>query len=134
MALRALNLQVPALEHKVGLRVIERFLIERGKIPVATFMLGMARLALALFDVLDPAVRASFFYDVIVNIFVAVEAQLVLFVGLEIFMTFVALFFVTRMRFRQIPRPEQRFDRFFGAGNGMQGKRLAYQKQQQREP
>ena len=116
MALAALDLQVPTLEHKISLRVIEGFLVERGKIPVAAFMFGMAGPALAVFNIFNPPMRAGFLGDVLVNVLMALQAQLVLPVGFKIFVALVALFFITRVRFREIAGTQQRFNRFFGTG------------------
>lgn len=55
MTLCTLDLQVPTLERKIRLRMIERFLVESREVPVSTFMFGMAGFTLAFFDVLDPA-------------------------------------------------------------------------------
>ena len=120
---------MPTLERKISLRVIEGFLVERRKIPVAAFMFGMAGPALALFDIFDPAMRAGFLGDVLVNVLMALQAQLVLPVGFKVLVALVTLFFVTRVRFRKIAGPQQRFNRFFGTGGYLQGKCRADQKQ-----
>lgn len=130
MALAALDLQVPTLERKISLSVIERFLVERGKIAVAAFMFGMTSPALAVFDIFDPAMRTGFLGDVLVNILMALQAQLVLPVGFKVLVALVALFFITRVRFGEVAGTQQRFNCFFGAGAHVQRKCRADQKQQ----
>lgn len=109
MALRALDIDMPPLERKVGHQMIEAMWIELNDISVPTLMFGMANPAFTLRHTRLLAMKTFRIKQILRNLVVTVQTQAALFLILEIGMATLTVLVLFLMGSRQIARAQQPF-------------------------
>ena len=109
MALRALDIDMPPLERKIGHQMIETMRIELNDIRIAALMFGMTDPAFAVRHTRLLAVKAFRIQQILRNLVVTVQTQAALFLILKIRMATLAILVLFLMRTRQIARAQQPF-------------------------
>jgi len=103
-----------AAQFEIGLGMVKHFFIKLDDIHVATFVIGMAGMALALGDIINPAMKIAFSLDVLINLLVAIAAQFALFAFIEDLVAFSTFTLEAGVSFDQFARHDEAFQAFGG--------------------